>query len=272
MTSTKKERADLLLVVRGLVSSRERARAAILAGNVFCSGVRVTKAGQQLALDADLTVRQSPEYVSRGGLKLAGALDSFGVPVQGKICVDVGASTGGFTDVLLKRGAVKVYAIDVGYGQLAWSLRSDSRVIVMERTNVRNLAAGALAEEAELLTVDVSFISLKKIMRSLAGLLAPDGDLVALVKPQFEGERSMVGKGGVVRDRSAHVEILRSLMAPLASEGLVLKGLTHSPIQGADGNIEYWLHAARSAGPAQIEDEAELIEAVVHSAHSAFSR
>ncbi len=268
----KRERADVLLVQRGLFPSRERARAAILAGDVLAAGEPLTKAGRQLPVDVDLSLKKKPEYVSRGAVKLARALDVFNVHPAAKVCVDVGASTGGFTELLLERGAAKVYAIDVGYGQLAWKLRNDPRVVVMERTNVRHLNAESLPESPTLETVDVSFISIKKILPSIAGMLAGGGELLALVKPQFEGERADVGRGGIVREASAHRRILCSLLDPLASSGLALRGFTYSPIKGADGNIEYWLYAVKTTTGKRAGHPDELIDSVVEEAHSFFSR
>ncbi|RJQ54400.1 MAG: TlyA family RNA methyltransferase [Actinobacteria bacterium] len=268
----KRERADLLLVRRGLLPSRERARAAILAGDVFANGQRVLKAGEQLPADAEIVLRKAPPYVSRGGVKLAGALDFFDIEPAGRVAADIGASTGGFTDVLLKRGVDKVYAIDVGYGQLAWSIRNDPRVVVMERTNIRRLDPSRLDTQPDIVTVDVSFISVRKILDSLIRLLSPGGDLIVLVKPQFEGERRQVGRGGVVRDPKTHKEILGRLACEVRTAGLALESLTYSPIKGADGNIEYWLHARKGqAGRNQAEAE-ELVERVVEEAHATLQR
>lgn len=266
----KRERADLLLVRKGLVSSRERARAAILAGEVRADGTRVAKAGQQIGVDAELDVASGSPYVSRGGAKLAHALDVFDVHPAGLVAMDVGASTGGFTDCLLKQGAAKVFAIDVGYGQLAWSLRNDPRVVAMERTNVRYLDPAKVGTTADIITVDVSFISVRKLLDRLVQLLGPDGMVLVLVKPQFEGERTDVGKGGVVRDAAVHRRVLESLAAAVESAGLSVRGLAYSPITGADGNIEFWLNAARPMPSGHRPGRlSELVERVVREAHAA---
>lgn len=268
----KKERADVLLVQQGLVSSRQQARAAILAGEVTADGRRVEKAGEQLPSDSRLVVAARSRYVSRGGVKLARALDLFGIDPRGKTAVDVGASTGGFTDCLLQRGAGRVVAIDVGYGQLAWSLREDPRVAVMERTNVRHLDPEAVGEKAAIVTVDVSFISVRKFLDKLVALLSSDGVLLVLVKPQFEGERRHVGKGGVVRDAAAHREILASVARSVEHTGLVVCGVTYSPITGADGNIEYWLCAAREGSRARAAGPLDdLVDNTVAAAHQALA-
>ena len=240
----KKERLDVLLVQRGLSSSRERAKADIMSGLVYVAGQRVDKAGTTVPEDAEIELRGSSlAFVSRGGLKLEKALDTFGVTPEGKICVDCGASTGGFTDCMLKRGAEKVYAIDVGYGQLAWSLRSDERVVVMERTNIRYVTHEQVPDEIKLAVIDVSFISLKIVLPAVKALLAPDGEIVCLIKPQFEAGKDKVGKKGVVRDISVHKEVLRDFVTNAESLGFGVKGITFSPIKGPEGNIEYlgWL-------------------------------
>ena len=240
----KKERLDVLLVQRGLSTSRERAKADIMSGLVYVAGQRVDKAGTAVPEDAEIELRGSSlAFVSRGGLKLEKALDSFGVTPEGKICVDCGASTGGFTDCMLKRGAQKVYAIDVGYGQLAWSLRSDERVVVMERSNIRYVTREQVPDEIELAVIDVSFISLRIVLPAVKALLAPEGEIVCLIKPQFEAGREKVGKKGVVRDVAVHKEVLRDFVANAEALGFGVKGVTFSPIKGPEGNIEYlgWL-------------------------------
>lgn len=239
----KKERLDTLLVSLGHYGSREQAQRAILAGLVKVGGLPATKAG--MGVDPTLGIEVTPPasaYVSRGGHKLERALSAFGVPVADRVALDVGASTGGFTDVLLKNGARFVYAVDVGYGQLAWALRQDPRVKVMERTNVRHLEA-LDGEAPDLAVIDVSFIGLAKVLPAIARLLAPPGDVVALVKPQFEAGRAHVGKGGVVRDASTHERVLLEVDSAARHLGYHLWGLTHSPIKGPEGNIEflaYW--------------------------------
>lgn len=234
-----KERIDTLLVERGLAESRSKAQALIMAGEVRANGELVRKAGEKVATDAELEVKQELPYVSRGGFKMAGALDEFGVDPQGKICADVGASTGGFTDVLLQRGATRVYAIDVGQGILAWKLRQDPRVVVMERTNARHLTT--LDEPIELAVMDASFISIELLLPSIAGWLIPNGEVVTLVKPQFEAGRESVGKGGVVRERKVHREVLERTTAYAQANGWGVRGVTVSPITGPAGNKEFFL-------------------------------
>ncbi len=238
-----KTRLDVLLVSRGLCDSRERARALIMAGDVFVNGQRSDKPGTAYGEDAKIEVRASgPKYVSRGGLKLERALDFFGGDPAGKICLDCGASTGGFTDLMLRRGAVKVYAVDVGYGQLAWSLRQDPRVVVMERTNARYLTADMFPERPSLASVDVSFISLSLILPAVRAVLTEDGQVFCLIKPQFEAGREKVGKKGVVRDPQTHLEVLESFLKNAENSGFFVKNITWSPIRGPEGNIEYLGH------------------------------
>ncbi len=237
---TDKIRLDHLLVHRGLAESRSQAQALILAGQVSVNGQLAPKPGAKVPADVQVTVRQQLPYVSRGGLKLAAALDAFGVSVQDAICADVGASTGGFTDCLLQRGAARVYAIDVGYGQLAWKLRQDERVVVMERTNARYLEA--LPEPVRVVTLDVSFISLKLLFPAIVGWLAPDADVVSLVKPQFEARREQVGKKGVVRDPAIHSQVLERVAGYTVPHGFAVHGLIRSPITGPAGNVEFLMH------------------------------
>lgn len=246
---SKRPRLDTLLVERGLAASRERARALILAGQVRVKGVIVTKAGTAVdpAAPVALETRDHP-YVGRGGLKLAHALDIFNISVEGRTALDVGASTGGFTDVLLQRGARLVVALDVGHGQLDWKLRSDPRVVVRERINARALKAEQLPADAlplQIVTADVSFISLRHILPVLPPLLSPDADVIALVKPQFEAGRTEVRKGGMVRDESVHARVLEEVTAAAHALGLSRVGLTESPITGMEGNREYLLHLRR---------------------------
>ena len=236
-----KERLDKLLVDRGLIETRARARAAIMAGEVRVNGERVDKAGTPVPIDAAIEVAAPMPYVSRGGFKLAGALDAFGVAAAGRVCADVGACTGGFTDVLLQRGAARVYAIDVGQGQLEWKLRQDPRVVVLERTNARYLES--LPEPVDLAVIDVSFISLRLILPAVARWLAPAADVVALIKPQFEAGPESVGKGGIVRDPAVRRRVLEDVLGWAVTNGWSVAGLTPSSIQGTDGNVEYlaWL-------------------------------
>jgi len=258
-----RSRIDVLLVDRGLFPSREQARAALLAGEVRVGDQVVTKAGHLVDEAAPLTVAQRQRFVSRGGEKLAGALDAFGLEVSGVRVVDVGASTGGFTDCVLQRGAASVAAVDVGYGQLAWSLRNDPRVAVFERTNIRAARPAELGAPFDLALVDVSFISLRTVLPALLTLIdAENGQLVALVKPQFEAGKGRVGKRGVVRDRGVHEEVLAACAAACADAGLVVRGLTFSPLKGPEGNIEFWIWAARRGEPAETS-----AASVVETAH-----
>ncbi len=255
-----RRRADVVLAERGFFESRERAKAAILAGEVRIAGEVVRKAGEQVDDDAPFEVAEAPRFVSRGGHKLSGALDDFGLDVAGKRAVDVGASTGGFTDCLLQRGAASVAALDVGYGQLAWSLRQDDRVTVFERTNIRGADPVALGAPFDVVVVDVSFISLRMVLPHLLALLGSGANLVALVKPQFEAGKGRVGKKGVVRDRSVHEDVITNVLSAVRSAGLVVRGLTWSPIRGPEGNIEFWLWAARDGADATL-GATELIDA-----------
>jgi 23S rRNA (cytidine1920-2'-O)/16S rRNA (cytidine1409-2'-O)-methyltransferase len=244
MGTKKKERLDLLLVERGLVESREKAKRVILAGLVYSNEMRLDKPGEKVDSDIPLTIKGNPlPYVSRGGLKLEKALKEFVISVKDKIVVDIGASTGGFTDCALQHGAKLSYAIDVGYNQLAWKLRQDPRVIVMERTNFRYVTPADLQHGMpEFASIDVSFISLKLILPVLKTLLVPGSDVVALVKPQFEAGKENVGKKGIVRDPKVHVNVLLSMIEFSLKEGYDVLHLTFSPITGGDGNIEFLLH------------------------------
>ncbi len=239
-------RLDTLVVARGLAASRERARAMILAGHVRVAGQRADKAGQLVPDDADVTLAAPDHpYVGRGGVKLAHALDAFGLDVAGRLALDIGASTGGFTDVLLRAGAAKVVALDVGHGQLDWSLRTDPRVVVIERVNARALAPGDLPPDCRafgIVTIDVSFISLRLILPVLPPLLAPGADVVALVKPQFEAGRAEVRKGGLVTDPRVHERVIAEVTDAANRVGLARAARTDSPIAGAEGNREYFLH------------------------------
>lgn len=257
-----KERLDMLLVKQGLAPSREKAKAIIMSGNVFVAGQREDKAGSVFDEAAVITVKENPlKYVSRGGLKLEKAMQCFPITLAGSVCMDIGASTGGFTDCMLQNGAEKVYAVDVGYGQLAWSLRSDPRVVCMERTNVRYLTAEQIPEPLDFGTVDVSFISLKLILPALRGILKPDGQVVCLVKPQFEAGREKVGKKGVVRDPAVHLEVLRQFLQNAHEADFTVKEMTFSPIRGPEGNIEYLGHLCVGAGEPWNGDLSALVEA-----------
>ena len=243
-----KTRLDQLLVARSIAPSRERAQAMILAGAVYVGGVRVDKAGHLVALDATVECRAAPHpYVSRGGVKLAGALDAFAFDASGLRCLDLGASTGGFTDCLLQRGAALVVAVDVGYGQLAHKLRTDPRVVVMERTNARALVPGAIGGPVDLTVVDASFISLSKLMPAVASCTRDGGDLIALVKPQFEAGREQVSRGlGVIRDETVRAEAVAAAAASVAAAGFDVLGLADSVLPGPKGNREVFLRALRS--------------------------
>lgn len=234
-----KKRLDVLLVERGLQESRQRAQAIIMSGDVFVDGRRVDKPGTAVAEDAEISVRGTLPYVSRGGLKLEKAMASFPIDLRGAVCADIGASTGGFTDCMLQNGAEKVYAVDVGYGQLAWKLRSDPRVVCLERTNARYLTREQVPDALDFASVDVSFISLKLILPPLCGLLKDGGRAACLVKPQFEAGREKVGKKGVVRDPDVHLEVLEHFLEHAKDSGFTVLGLTYSPIRGPEGNIEY---------------------------------
>jgi 23S rRNA (cytidine1920-2'-O)/16S rRNA (cytidine1409-2'-O)-methyltransferase len=236
-------RLDLLLVERGLAASRERAQALILSGVVLVNGQRADKAGAQIADQAKLSLQQPDHpYVGRGGLKLAHALDTFSIPVEGREALDIGASTGGFTDVLLRHGARRVISLDVGHGQMDWSLRNDARVVVIERMNARALDISDIPGPVDIVTIDVSFISLRHIFPRVPPLLGADADVVALVKPQFEAGRSEVGKKGVVRDPAVQERVVREATAWAAEVGLVRANMTESPITGDTGNREFFLH------------------------------
>ncbi len=239
-------RLDELLVRRGHAPSRERARALVLAGRVTVPGSLTAKPGQLVPDDVPLDVFAPDPYVSRGGIKLAHALEEFDVDPQGKLCADIGASTGGFTDCLLQRGAMCIYAIDVGYGQLHWRLRNDPRVVVMERTNARYLES--LPDRPRLVTIDASFISLRLLLPAAVRIVESEADVVALIKPQFEAGRERVGKGGVIRDPAVHREVLIAFVDWLKGAGLGLLGLTPSPIRGPAGNVEFFAHV-RASGP-----------------------
>ena len=263
----KKGRLDQLVFDRGLTDSRERAKTSIMAGLVFVNGQRCDKPGTPVAEDAQIELRgDAIPYVSRGGLKLEKALKVFNFDPSGIVCADCGASTGGFTDVLLKNGARKVYAIDVGYGQLAWSIRSDERVVVMERTNVRYVTPDMLDETPQLAVMDLSFISIKLVLPVVRELLPEDGTVICLIKPQFEAGKDKVGKKGVVRERSTHVEVVRDVLDFVASVGYNALGLDYSPIRGPEGNIEYLLLLKKGEYDAPALDP----QAVVEASHAAF--
>ncbi len=257
--SKKKERLDVLLVERGLVATRTKAKALIMAGEVKVNGERVDKAGTSISREAQIDLVTPLPYVSRGGYKLAGALDNFGIDVAGRVCADVGACTGGFTDVMLQRGAAKVYTIDVGYGQLDWKLRSDARVEVLERTNARYLES--LGESVSFVSLDVSFISLKLVLPAVKGWLSAESDVVALIKPQFEAGPEQVGKGGIVRDSAVHRSVLHNILGWCRDNGLTPRGLVRSSIEGSEGNVEFlgWFSPDSEADALDIEAAVEEV-------------
>ena len=238
-----KERLDVLLIERGFFDSREKAKAVIMAGEVFVNGQREDKAGSKFDKEADLEVKgKALRYVSRGGLKLEKAVEVYKLDLADKVCIDIGSSTGGFTDCMLQNGAAKVYAIDVGTNQLAWKLREDRRVVSMEKTNIRYVTEDDLPEKADFASVDVSFISLTKVLKAAVNLLNTDAEMVCLIKPQFEAGREKVGKKGVVRDFSVHKEVIKLVINFALSLNFLIKGLTFSPVKGPEGNIEYLLY------------------------------
>lgn len=256
-----KERLDVLLFERGLAESRSKAQAVIMAGLVYVDGQKNDKPGSPVDVDAPIEVRgETCPYVSRGGLKLEKALRDFGVDPTGFVCSDSGASTGGFTDCLLQKGARKVFAIDVGYGQLAWKIRSDPRVVCMERTNIRNVTLSDLGEPLDLSVIDVSFISLKLVLPVIRELLKPDGQVLCLIKPQFEAGKDKVGKKGVVRDKAVHLEVLQSFVQTASDLGFTILDLTFSPVKGPEGNIEFLGHLSKTPSEHRLPDLAELVE------------
>lgn len=248
MVTKVKERLDVLLVKRNLAESREKAKAYIMAGNVFVDGVREDKAGSSFEETVQIEVRGlAMKYVSRGGFKLEKAVNEFGVDLGGKTCMDVGSSTGGFTDCMLQNGAVKVFAIDVGTNQLAWKLRTDERVVSMEKTNIRYVTPEDIGQLVEFVSIDVAFISLTKVLGPVYELMADGAEIVCLIKPQFEAGREKVGKKGVVRERSVHEEVIVEVTTFACTTGLELLHLDYSPIKGPEGNIEYLLYAKKNA-------------------------
>ena len=260
-----KIRLDQLVFDKGYAPSREKARALIMSGCVFLDGQRADKPGQQVSPDADPEVRSHElPFVSRGGYKLDKAIRVFGIDPTGKTCIDCGASTGGFTDVLLQHGAAKVYAVDVGYGQLAWKLREDPRVICLERTNLRYVTEEQIPEKLDLAVCDVSFISLRLVMPAVAKLLKPGAEIMCLIKPQFEAGRELVGKKGVVRDSAVHEQVIRGILDFMPTIGFSVCALDYSPITGPEGNIEFLLYMKNT-----LQDSAEVdIAELVKSAHT----
>ncbi|MDO4544829.1 MAG: TlyA family RNA methyltransferase [Bacillota bacterium] len=264
-----KNRLDIILTEKGLFPSREKAKASVMAGLIYVDGQRIDKPGTSVDDKAEITIKENLcPYVSRGGLKLEKALEVFGFSLEKAVAVDIGASTGGFTDCMLQKGASKVYAIDVGYGQLDWKLRNDPRVVNMEKINIRYLEPESIPEKADFISIDVSFISLKLVFPVAAQLLSRDGSLVCLVKPQFEAGRSQVGKKGIVRDPAVHREVIENVMDYGMENGLYAQGLTFSPVTGTKGNIEYLLFLKKS--PAKEPVDAASIDEIVRSSHGEF--
>lgn len=262
-----KERLDVLLVKRNLVESREKAKAIIMSGNVFVNGQREDKAGTTFDVEKPLNIEikgNTLKYVSRGGLKLEKAMNNFDVTVEGKVCMDIGSSTGGFTDCMLQNGATKVFAVDVGHGQLAWKLRQDERVICMEKTNIRYVTTEDIGELLDFASVDVSFISLTKVLLPAYAMLRDGGEMVCLIKPQFEAGREKVGKKGVVREKSVHREVIEMIVQFVLANGFCVLNLDYSPVKGPEGNIEYLLHIRKETPNGYNMD---CIREVVDNAH-----
>ncbi len=259
-----KKRADIILHEKGLVESREKGKRVIMEGSVYVGEKRVDKPGEYLDETVDIHIRSNPlPYVSRGGLKLEKAMAEFGIDLEGSVCMDMGASTGGFTDCMLQSGAKKVYAVDVGYGQLDWRLRNDPRVVVMERTNIRYMENDSIEDRLDFISIDVSFISLKHILPVASAFLKENGKIAALVKPQFEAGRDKVGKKGIVRDRAVHKEVIQAVIGYGKQSGLYPEGLTFSPITGTTGNIEFLMCLSKN----NMELTELEIEKVLDEAH-----
>lgn len=269
-----KERLDVMMVNRGLAESREKAKAIIMSGIVYVDNIKEDKAGSTFDEKAQIEVRGNTlKYVSRGGLKLEKAMDCFGVSLAGKVAMDVGSSTGGFTDCMLQNGAVKVYSVDVGHGQLAWKLRNDERVVCMEKTNIRYVTPDDIEDRIAFASIDVSFISLTKVLPPVKELLTDDGEIVCLIKPQFEAGREKVGKKGVVRDRKVHEEVIRMVMDYAASIELYPLALDFSPVKGPEGNIEYLLFLSKNKEDMAVMDDTSIdIDAVVTASHETLDK
>ncbi|MDK2798691.1 MAG: rRNA (cytidine1920-2-O)/16S rRNA (cytidine1409-2-O)-methyltransferase [Clostridiales bacterium] len=263
-----RQRIDVLLTERGFVESREKAKSLLMSGQVYIDDQKVDKAGTKVDINSKIEIRGSTlSYVSRGGLKLEKALKQFNINIHNKVAIDIGASTGGFTDCMLQNGAKKVYAIDVGYGQLAWRLRQDSRVINMERTNIRYVDLSQIGEEVDFISIDVAFISLKLVLPVAKNLLKTDGEIVCLIKPQFEAGREKVGKKGVVRDKQVHFEVIKMIVSFTRSIGLSVFGLNFSPIKGPEGNIEYLLYLKKVQHIQEDEYSDSFIYDIVEQSH-----
>ena len=268
-----KERLDVLLVKRNLAESREKAKAVIMSGIVYVDGQKEDKAGSMFDETANVEVRGTTlKYVSRGGLKLEKAMTHFGVTLAAKICMDVGASTGGFTDCMLQNGAVKVYSVDVGHGQLAWKLRNDERVVCMEKTNIRYVTPEEIPDRIQFVSIDVSFISLTKVLGPVKALMEPDGEVVCLIKPQFEAGREKVGKKGVVREKSVHLEVIEMVASFAGSIGFEALHLEFSPIKGPEGNIEYLLHLRNCTDGSTFTNDAIGASGIVDKAHETLDK
>lgn len=266
--SQNKERLDVLLVKKGLFESREKARASIMAGEIYVDNVRVDKCGEKIKEDSNIEFKgEKMPYVSRGGYKLERAMKTFELDLNSKICFDIGASTGGFTDCMLQNGAKKVFAIDVGYGQFAWKLRTDPRVVCMERTNVRYVTEDQIGVLGDFASIDVSFISLKKVIPAVLNLLNEAGEIVALIKPQFEAGREKVGKKGVVRDPETHLEVINEVVKFLRENKLTIIGIDHSPIKGPEGNIEYLIYFSKNKDLISSEFNDMDVNLIVEKAH-----
>ena len=272
--AVKKERLDILVVLAGLAQSREKAKALIMAGQILVNGEREDKPGSTFPSNAVITMKGNPlKYVSRGGLKLEKAVAAFGLTLEGRTCMDVGSSTGGFTDCMLQNGAVHVYSVDVGYGQLDWKLRNDERVTVMEKTNIRYLEPESLGEKPDFVSIDVSFISLSKVLPQVKLLMAEKGEIAALIKPQFEAGREKVGKKGVVRDPSVHLEVIENVISFAKENGLHPDGLDFSPVKGPEGNIEYLIHLIKDDAREAAERDWDIIaKKTVEAAHEALDK
>ena len=264
-----KERLDVLLVEKGLAESREKAKTLIMTGNVFVAGQREDKAGTKIDRSKEIEVKSNPNpYVSRGGFKLEKAMEQYPITLTDKICMDVGASTGGFTDCMLQNGATKVYSIDVGRGQLAWKLRQDDRVVCMEKTNIRYVTPEDIEDRVAFVSIDVSFISLKKVLTPVKALMADDAEMVCLIKPQFEAGREKVGKKGVVRDINVHKDVVKTIIRHASDLGFECLGIDYSPIKGPEGNIEYLLYVRNSSHDQEIETFLGQVDSMVDKSHN----
>ncbi|QEK12159.1 TlyA family RNA methyltransferase [Crassaminicella thermophila] len=267
-----KKRLDIVLVERGFFDSREKAKKSIMSGVIFVNNQRVDKAGTNIHVDAEIEIKGKVlPYVSRGGLKLEKAIETFNIDLRNKTALDIGASTGGFTDCMLINGAKKVFAIDVGYGQLAWKLRKDERVVPMERTNIRYVTKENINEEIDFASIDVSFISLKLVLPVVKNLVKENGEIVCLIKPQFEAGREKVGKKGVIRDINVHKEVIINILSFIADIGLSIKGLSFSPIKGPEGNIEYLAYLINKEMDKKVDIEG-MAQDIVNSSHSTLNK